>query len=161
MGRGALARLLGVEAALGGVLVALAGSDWPPPRGFWVVVVASVTLGLLVAALVPVVLRRADRVGPLPALLVAAAAGAGYLGSAAVLLMVTSPGDPSSPGPGVADRLVLLIVAACVGWFGGAAVAAVALLADRARDRPLRTLLLVVLLPVIVVGLALAVALIG
>ena len=159
MSRTALARLLGVEAALAGLLLALASSDWPPPRGFWLAAVASAGLGIVVAVLVPLVLRRADRSGALPALVVAALGGGCYVVGLAVLLMLLSPGEPSTPAPGAGDRLILIVVAACVGWIGGAAVGAVTILADRARNRPLLVGGLVVALPALVLALVVAVAL--
>ena len=158
MSRSALARVLGAEAALGAVLVMLAGSDWPPPMGFSLVVLLAIGLGLLLGFLVPVLLRRSDRSGALPALLVTAAGGAGYLGAMALLVMLASTGEPSV-SVGVPERMVFVLVAACVGWIGGGAFGAVALLADRLRDQPTRLGLLILALPALVIALLVVVVL--
>lgn len=158
MSRRVLARVLGAEAALGAVLVMLAGSDWPPPVGFWLVGLSAIGLGLLMGFLVPVVLRRADRSGALPALLITAVGGAGYLGAMALILMLVSTGEPSVR-VGAPERLVFLLAAACVGWIGGAAYGAVALLADRLRDQPARLRALILALPALVFALVVSVAL--
>ncbi|MFM2438983.1 MAG: hypothetical protein RLZ55_1808, partial [Actinomycetota bacterium] len=68
---------LGWLTTISAILIMLAGSDWPPPIGFLLVVAAAAVLGVLVRRWIPWTLRRSDQVPVRQTLLAAAGVGAG------------------------------------------------------------------------------------
>ncbi len=130
MERSTIGAYLGWLAAISAILIMLAGSDWPPPIGFLLVVVAAGVLGVLVRLWIPRTLSRSDHVST--ARVVGQAAVPGALAGlvAAGMFMVVGRGEPQV-GPGAMDFVIFAIVAVVVFAIAAMGLQVLALLLDR------------------------------
>jgi hypothetical protein len=155
----ALGQLLGVQAVMCTVALALAGSDLPPPRGFIAMVAAAIVLGPVVGFGVPWLLARLERMGVGRTLLAAACAGA-VVGVFIVAAMAVRP-DLSTIGVTVLEVATLEVVVGSVSAAAAAFIVEVSVLSVRATSRPaslaiaLLPTVLVVIPSLIVIGLRL------
>ena len=136
-----LGLLLGAQAGICTVSLALAGSDLPPPRGFVVVIGASIVLGLVVGFSVPWLLARRERIGVGRMLLAAAGAGA-VVGVLIVAAMAVRP-DLAATGVTVADVVTLAAVVGSVAAAAASLIMGVAVQSVRARSRRASTIIAV------------------
>jgi nitrate/nitrite transporter NarK len=117
------------------LLVALAGSDWPPPRGFAAVVAIGCLLGVVTVLLVPRMLDLADRAGPNRALLAALTVGAALGVAIGVAFAARGSGEPSAPAPGTAEVGTFVVVVTLATALGAGLVAVGAMVLDRFSRR--------------------------
>lgn len=134
MTRTTVGRLTGTATTGGVVLVALAGSDWPPPRGFAAVVAIGCLLGVVTALLVPRMLDLADRAGPSRALLAALTVGAA-LGVAIGAAFAARGSGEYSVSPGLPEFTVFVVVVTLASALGAGLVAVGAMVLDKFSRR--------------------------
>ena len=142
---------IGIPASIAATLVVLAGSDLPPPPGFITVVLIATGLGIAVRVAVPWILGIRDRARVAAALRAATIAAALAGAALAVVVVLIGPGEPSAPRPGAGAAITLIGVFLALGGATGAALAALALVADRQPTR--RRALLVAMTPALLVSL--------
>ena len=111
--------------AVVGLLVLLAGSDWPPPTGFWRLLVVAVPLATLVAWRVRTWWAAPSEDGWVRWLSRGASEGAVAGVVVAVAFALMGSGEPSAE-PGPAQWLLWTVVLGVVGSGYGALIGAVA-----------------------------------
>jgi hypothetical protein len=131
--------------------VVLAGSDLPPPPGFIAVVLIAAGLGIAIRVAVPWILSIRDQAGVGPALGTATIAAALASAVVAVIVVLTGPGEASIAPPGAGAAIILIAVVMALGAAAGAALAGIALVADRQPTR--RRALLLGTAPALLVSL--------
>lgn len=128
--------LIGAQVFLCTVVFALAGSDLPPPRGFAVIVVVALLLGVLTGFAAHWPPAWVATIGWPRTLGRSALAGGGVAALLAILVELgVSAATPGPVGGSPSDALVFAAVVAVIGAGGAVALSAVVAGAARARSR--------------------------
>lgn len=106
----------------------LAGSDFPPPRGFSAIVAGLAGLVVVVGLSIPSLWRVEAKHGRGRVLGISTGLGAGIGATLAILFALKGSGEPSIPPPGIAEYAIWLVVVAVVGAVNGTMVGAVTVL---------------------------------
>lgn len=125
--------VLGVETFLVIVLLALSGSDLPPPPGFVVMIPVGLLLGLLVGMATGPTLRGIGRYGALRALGIAVLGGSLIGAGTGLVLLLASLVVDTQVTVKAAALAVWFAVLTMMGALSGGALALVLIFADRVR----------------------------
>jgi hypothetical protein len=106
----------------------LAGSDFPPPRGFGAIVAGLAGLVVVMGLSIPFLWRVQGEHGRGRVLGICTGLGAGIGATLAILFALKGSGEPSIPSPGVAEYAIWLVVVTVVGAVNGTLVGAVTVL---------------------------------
>jgi hypothetical protein len=135
VGTSTLGWLLGGQATACATLVAVAGSDLPPPAGFLGIVAAALVLGVLVRLGVPRLHARRSADGVRSALGSTAVAGA-LVGAVIAAPFVVAHAFRDTSGPTAVEAVTFVAVASVLMAGGALLFAGVALLAFGAQSAP-------------------------
>lgn len=128
-----MAVVLGAETFVVIVLLALAGSDLPPPVGFVVMIPVGLLLGLAVGAATVPLLRRIDREGAVRALLTSVLGGAAVGAGTGLVLLLASLAMDRQVTLKAAPLALWFAVLTAMGAISGGSLGLLLVLADRVR----------------------------
>lgn len=128
-----MAVVLGAETFVVIVLLALAGSDLPPPVGFVVMIPVGLLLGVAVGAATVPLLRRIDREGAVRALLTSVLGGAAIGAGTGLVLLLAGLAMDTQVTLKAAPLALWFAVLTAMGALSGGSLGLLLVLADRVR----------------------------